>query len=172
MKGLMQDELSPDPWLVLRTRSRHENKVEEALQRKQVEAYLPKRMGVTVQRGRRHRTETPLFPGYVFVRPQPHQYEGMRFVPGSCGLVMMAGKAAQLPERDLDAVKLLVQSGHDYDTHPQLIAGTRVRIVSGPLAGVHGELVRIKQQQLVVINVDVVGKSVRVEVDLDGVVVC
>ena len=44
--------------------------------------------------------EMPLFPGYVFVRPRPDQYECMRYVRGSCGLVLAAdSKPAPLPKR-------------------------------------------------------------------------
>ncbi|MGN6151228.1 MAG: transcription termination/antitermination protein NusG [Lysobacteraceae bacterium] len=172
MKGFVQSVHRADPWLVLRTKSRHESKVEVALQQKQVETYLPRRRIQRSMSSRRSVVEMPLFPGYVFVRPRPEQYEGMRYVPGSCGLVLSAGRAAVLPDRDVDVVRRLVDSGHDYDARPELLLGTRVRIVSGPLAGMEGELVRLKQQELVVINVDVVGSSVRVEVDRDAVVVC
>jgi len=172
MKGFVLNVHQADPWLVLRTRSRHEGKVEVALQRKQVETYLPRRRAQRSTSGRRSVVETPLFPGYVFVRPRPEQYESMRYVPGSCGLVLSAGRAAVLPERHMEAVKRLVDSGHDYDARPELLVGTRVRIVSGPLAGLQGDLVRLKQQALVVINVVVVGSSVRVEVDRDAVEVC
>lgn len=172
MKGFVHSMHQADPWLVLRTRSRHENKVEAALQQKQVETYLPRRRVHRSLSSRRSVVEMPLFPGYVFVRPRPEQYEGMRYVPGSCGLVLSAGRAAVLPERDMDAVKRLVDSGHDYEARPELLAGTRVKIVSGPLAGMEGDLVRLKQRELVVINVDAVGSSVRVEVDRDAVVVC
>ena len=106
MKGLVHNVHQADPWLVLRTRSRHESKVEAALQQKQVETYLPRRRVQRSLSSRRSVVEMPLFPGYVFVRPKPEQYEGMRYVPGSCGLVLSAGRAAVLPERDLDAVIL------------------------------------------------------------------
>lgn len=154
-----------NPWLVLRTKNRHENVVESVLLEKQVPTYLPKRAVVSSCRGRKRRVEVPLFPGYVFVRPSASQYEGMRYIRGSCGFVLASGRPAALPERDLDAVKMLVDSGADFTVDPELVAGTRVRIVSGALAGVHGELVRIKNQQILVVNVDVVGSSVRVELD-------
>ena len=50
-----------------------------------------------------------------------------------------------------------------------LVPGKRVRIVTGPLAGVEGELVRVKNQDMLIINVETVGSSVRVEVDRDAI---
>ncbi|HYD80782.1 MAG TPA: UpxY family transcription antiterminator [Paucimonas sp.] len=158
-----------DPWLVLRTRSRHESVVESVLQQKQVISYLPKRKVVRSWQGRKRTVEMPLFPGYVFVRPRADQYEGMRYIRGSCGLVFADSKPATLPEKDLDAVKKLVASGAEFTVDPELAAGKRVKIVDGPFMGVEGELVLIKNQQLLVINVDVVGSSVRVEVDRDAI---
>jgi len=168
---IMKSECRVDPWLVLRTRSRHENVVESVLQQKQVVTYLPKREVVRSWQGRKRVVEMPLFPGYVFVRPRANQYEGMRYIRGSCGLVLSSGKPATMPQKDLDAVKMLVDSGAAFTVDPELVAGTRVEIVSGPLMGVEGELVRVKNLQLLVINVNVVGSSVRVEVDRDAIAI-
>ncbi len=155
-----------DPWLVLRTKSRHENVVEDALQQRHILAYLPKQKLVRVWQGRKRAVETPLFPGYLFVRPRAEQYEGMRYIRGSCGFVLSAGsKPATLPEKDLEAVMMLVDSGTALTVDPELVAGRRVKIVAGPLMGVEGELVRVKNREVLVLNVNLVGSSVRVEVD-------
>jgi transcription antitermination factor NusG len=154
-----------NPWLVLRTKNRHESVVESVLQQKQVPTYLPKHAVVRSWQGHKRKIEIPLFPGYVFVRPSASQYEGMRYIRGSCGFVLAGGRPAALPDRDLDAVKMLVDSGADLTVDPELVAGTKVKIASGALTGLHGELVRIKNQQILVVNVDLVGSSVRVELD-------
>ena len=166
---MFESECRVDPWLVLRTKSQHENVVESVLQQKQVPTYLPKRAVVRSCQGRKRKVEVPLFPGYVFVRPSASQYEGMRYIRGSCGFVLASGPPAALPEKDLDAVKMLVDSGADFTVDPELGAGTKVQIVSGALTGLHGELVRIKNQQMLVVNVDVVGSSVRVELDRSAI---
>lgn len=166
---MLEKNSRTNPWMVLRTKSRHEAVVETVLQQKQVTTYLPKHVVVRQCQGRRRAVEMPLFPGYVFVRPRADQYEGMRYIRGSCGLVLASGKPAILPEKDLDAVKMLVDTGADFTVDPGLAVGTRIEIASGPLMGVKGELVRVKNQQLLVINVDAVGSSVRVEVDRAGI---
>lgn len=163
-------ETGQDPWLVLRTRSRHESVVEEVLQQKQIVAFLPRQRLVRSWRGHRRSVEMPLFPGYLFVRPRMDQYEGMRYIRGSCGLVMATeGRPAVLPDKDLKAVQMLVDSDAPFTVDVPMAAGTRVKIVTGPLMGVEGELVREKNQDMLIINVDIVGSSVRVEVDRDCV---
>lgn len=160
-----------DPWLVLRTRSRHENAVEGVLQQKCITAYLPKYKVVRSWKGRKRVVELPLFPGYVFVRPREDQYEGMRYIRGACGLVFADSKPATLAEKDLEAVKVLVDSGAALTVDPELVTGRRVKVVAGPFMGVEGELVCVKDQDLLVINVDMLSSSVRVEVDRDAIAV-
>lgn len=154
-----------DPWLVLRTKSRHEHAVESVLLQKQIIAYLPKYKIVRNWKGRKRTLEIPLFPGYVFVRPRADQYEGMRYIRGSRGLLVFAdSKPATMPEKDLDVVKMLVDSGAALTVDSGLISGRRVKIIGGPFMGVEGELVSMKNQNLLVINVDMLSSSVRVEV--------
>src|SRR5262249_47060516 len=98
----MSSEFPAHPWLVLRTKSRHESVVESALQQREVVSYLPKRKVVSHWQGRKRTVETPLFPGYLFVRPRVEQYEGMRYIRGSCGFVLAGDrKPATLPEKDV-----------------------------------------------------------------------
>jgi transcription antitermination factor NusG len=164
------DEATNDPWMVLRTRSRHESKVESVLLEKQVTAYLPKCKVVRSWNGRKRTVELPLFPGYVFVRPRLDQFEGMRYIRGSCGLVLADNKPGILPERDIESVRKLVASGIDLTVDPELVSGKRVKIVDGPFMGVEGVLISVRNQEHLVVNIDMLGSSVRVEVERDVIV--
>ena len=57
------DEWQRDPWLVLRIRSHHENFVEQSLQQKEINAYLPRHRVVHRLRVRRTTLVVPLFQG-------------------------------------------------------------------------------------------------------------
>ncbi len=156
-----------DPWLVLRTRSRHEGTAERDLQERQITAYLPRHSVVRRWRDRRTVTKLPLFPGYIFVRPRIDQFENIRCIRGSCGLVLAGSKPAAMPEKDVEAVKLLVGSGAELAVNPRLIPGQRVEVIAGPFMGIHGELIRMKSQERLVINAHLLSSSVSVEVDID-----
>jgi transcription antitermination factor NusG len=163
------EEMDAAPWLVLRTRSRHESVVESVLEQRGVSAYLPRQTLTRRSKQKRGQTSLPLFSGYIFVRPRVDQYEGMRYIRGSCGFVLAAGRPASLPEEEVMAVKKLVDSGLDLTIEPNLVPGRRVNIVSGPFAGVQGELIHLKNQASLVVNVQLVGSSVRVEVDREAI---
>jgi transcription antitermination factor NusG len=172
MTAWKADQSQPDPWLVLRTRSHHETIVERSLQHKQITAYLPKHRVVRCRRDRsRMVLEMPLFPGYVFVQPRVDQFENIRYVRGSCGFVVQGDQPAAMPEKDLQAVRILAVSGAELAVNPKLIPGQRVEVIAGPFMGVQGELIRVKSQVRLVINAHLVNSSVSVEVDTDKVAV-
>jgi transcription antitermination factor NusG len=158
-----------DPWLVLRTRSHHENIVECCLHEKGITAFLPKYEVVRRRRERRATLRSPLFPGYVFVQPRVDQYENMRYIPGSCGLVRTGSKPAAMPEGDVKAIRMLVGSGAALAVYPSLVPGQKVEVVSGSFAGIQGELVRFKSEERLVINAHLLNSCVSVEVDVDSV---
>jgi transcription antitermination factor NusG len=155
-----------DHWYVLRTKSQHENIVESSLEQKCINVFLPRRKVVRRLRNRTRVLNTALFPGYVFVQPRIEQYESIHYIPGSCGLVYAGDKPAPVPESQLEAVKILVQSEAMLTVNPQLFAGQKVEVVAGPLTGVQGELIRVKNQQRLVINAHLLNSSVSVEVDV------
>jgi transcription antitermination factor NusG len=115
--------------------------------------------------------KVPLFPGYVFVQPRADQFEKIRYVPGSCGLVIAGSRPAAMPDRDLEAVKILVRSGASLATNPRLFPGQRVEVRSGPFMGIQGELIRVNAQERLVINAHLLSSSVSVEVDANMVCV-
>jgi transcription antitermination factor NusG len=156
-----------DPWLVLRTRSQHEGTVERDLQQRSITSYLPRHSVVRRSKQRRTVLKMPLFPGYIFVRPRVDQFENIRCIRGSCGLVFAGSKPAAMPEKELEAVKLLVGSGAELAVNPRLIPGQKIEVIAGPLMGIHGELIRVKSQQRLVINAHLLSSSVSVEVDTD-----
>ena len=163
------DESQRDPWLVLRTRSQHENIVERSLRQKQINAYLPKHRVVRRWKDRRMTLEMPLFPGYVFVQPRADQFENIRYVRGSCGLILRGNEPAPMPDKELQAVRILVGSGAELAVNPQLIPGQQVEVIAGPFMGIKGELIRVKSQDRLVINAYLVSSSVSVEVDSDKI---
>lgn len=162
----MSDSLL-NSWLVLRTKSRHEGKVESHLQEKQIPVYLPRERLIRRSKGKKKVIERPLFPGYVFVKPRLEQFEKIRYIRGSCGFVLAGTKPATMQQSDLDAVRVLVDSGAALTVVSELVPGRRVRVVSGPFAGACGEFVRVKSHERFVINAEALNRSVSVEVTED-----
>lgn len=58
-----------------------------------------------------------------------------------------------------------MKSGLRLEPHRLLKIGERVRVKGGPLAGLHGLLVRQKNVYRLVISVEILGRAAAVEVD-------
>lgn len=151
-------------WYVIHTRSRHEKRVSEQLQLKQVESFLPLYRSPRNWNGRNAEVDLPLFPGYVFVRIPLAERLSVLTLGGVAGLVSFQGSPAPLPDVELERLRncLLVAKAEPI---PYFHAGNRVRIVSGTLAGLEGVILRQNGQARFVLSIDLIQRSVVVNVD-------
>ncbi len=65
-------------------------------------------------------------------------------VPGVATLVGFGGTPAALPDEQIDALRAGLQNQLRAEPHPFLTAGRRVRVSSGPFAGIEGIILRRK----------------------------
>jgi transcription antitermination factor NusG len=159
-------EYAEPRWYALYTRARHEKRVEEQLQRKSVETLLPLYETVRRWKNGRHRVQFPLFPGYAFVRIALKDRLVVMKVPGVVRLVGFDGKPMPLPEEEMEGLRRGLAAGVDARPHPFLTSGRRVQVVSGPLQGMRGILVRRKSRLRVVISLDLIMRSMIADVDI------
>jgi len=118
---------------------------------------------------RKVRLQLPLFPGYVFVWLALRDRLQVLQVPGVAKLVGFNGTPAALPQGEIEALRASLADGVHAEPHPYLTIGRRVRVKAGSLAGLEGILVRRKNRARFVISLDLIQKSVAVEVDANEV---
>ena len=147
------------------TRARHENRVLDQLQRKDLEAFLPKVARWSRWKDRKKRIEWPLFPGYCFVKIDPHETLPVLKCTGVVSLISSNGRPAPIPDLEIESIRTLVDSELSYDPCPLVKIGQMVQVVSGPLRGVVGRLTRKGQHARLVLSVDLIGQGVAVELD-------
>jgi transcription antitermination factor NusG len=157
-------------WYALYMKHHHEKKAAEVLSRKGIEVFLPIYQAVHRWKDRRKSVSLPLFPGYLFVRTDLSDKLRIVNTPGVFFVVENAGRACPVSDSEIEAVKIVMRSGGNIAPHEFLQAGERVRVQSGPLAGVLGFFVREKNQSRIVVSVEVLRKAVSVEVDISNVV--
>ena len=106
----------------------------------------------------------PLFPGYVFVYIARRDCLRVLHSPGIAYVVSFNGQPAALPAEQIQQLRhSLTQMS--VQPHRFVAAGRRVRILSGPLQGSEGILMRVKNTCRVVLSVELIQRSVAVEVD-------
>ena len=154
------------PWFAVWTRSRHEQKVREQLERKHVEAFLPTITRWSRWKDRKKKVDWPLFPGYCFARFDPTDTLPILKCTGVVNIISFEGKPAPIPDYELDSIRLLIDSELQYDPCPLIHEGNMVEVVHGPLRGVVGRLMRKDAKRAsLVLSVDLIGQAVTVEVD-------
>lgn len=153
------------PWHALYTRHQHEKMVADLLSRKGFDVFLPVYNATRRWKDRTKELSLPLFPSYVFVKGGLDRQLQIMTTPGVCSLLTVAGRAAVIPDEEISAVQRMVASSSHVEPHPFLKCGDRVRVISGALEGIEGILVRKKNSIRLVLSVELLMKSVAIEVD-------
>lgn len=156
-------------WYALYTKHHHEKKSADLLARKGIEAYLPLYSSLRQWRDRRKRLEVPLFPGYVFIRSTLENRTEILGTPGVFFIVASGGQSCWIPDHDIESMQTMTKSRGLIEPHPFLRSGDYVRIHRGPLAGVRGILTRVKNQDRIVLCVELLRKAVSVEIVITDV---
>jgi transcription antitermination factor NusG len=159
------DLILPSAWYALYTKHQHEKMVARVLAIKGFETLLPLYQTASRWKDRTKLLSLPLFPCYVFLKGGLERRLDIMTTPGIFALVSNAGQPAAIPTAEIEAIKRAVESGARVEPHPFLKCGERMRVKSGPLAGIEGILVRKKNLCRLVLSVEMLGKSAAVEVD-------
>jgi transcription termination/antitermination protein NusG len=156
-------------WYAARLRSHHENKVATEFARREVEHFVPVYRSVRRWKDRRVELEMPLFPGYAFVKLALRNRLHVLQVPGVVQLVGTRGIPEAVPEKEMLQLREGMRGGARLFPHPYLATGSKAHIVRGPLAGVHGILIRQKKSCRVVLSIGLIASAASMEVDAEDV---
>jgi transcription antitermination factor NusG len=154
-----------DRWYAAYIQPRHEKTAALHLQSRGIESFLPLYSETKRWRNRVTRSvELPLFPGYVFAKFKAQERCLILGVPGVIHLVGVAGRPVPLSESEMEVLREgLAQVSAE--PCPFLSVGEKVRLKTGPFAGLDGILVQKKHKYRFVLSMDLIMRSVAVEVD-------
>ena len=134
-------------WFALYTRARWEKKVSEILTRKKFENYCPINKVVRQWSDRKKIVHEPLFTSYVFVRVSEFDIARLRQIQGVVNFVYWLGKPAVVRDSEIDTIKNFL-AGHvniRLEKTP-INANDKVRVLSGPLMELEGEVLSVKSR--------------------------
>ena len=152
-------------WFALAVKPRHEKAVARNLDRKGLETFLPLYSSRRRWSDRMKTVQLSLFPGYVFCRFGQERRLDVLNLPSVISIVGFGNAAVPVPDAEIEAVRILLASGRRVGPWPYLKVGQRVHVERGALAGVEGILAREKDAWRVVISVEILQRSVAVEID-------
>lgn len=154
-------------WYALTVKPRYEFKVLEGIKSLgEAEGFVPSYQDKRRWSDRVKILDVPLFTGYVFAK---FNVDSVR-VPilrlgGVKSIVAVSGGATPIPEPEIANLRGLVSSGFALQEWPFLKKGQRVRVEHGPLRGVEGIVVSRKDEWMMVVSIDLLQRSVAVELD-------
>jgi transcription antitermination factor NusG len=152
-------------WYALYTCANHEKHVAAELRVRSVEHFLPLYSSVRRWKDRRVTLDLPLFPGYVFVSVALRDRLKVLQIPSVVRFVAFNGVPTALPNREMEILQTGLSQQLAAEPHPFLTSGRRVRVRSGPLAGIQGILLRRRGKTRFVVSVELIMRSMAVDLD-------
>jgi transcription antitermination factor NusG len=153
---------TPQDWYAVRVKSNRERVTSLALSGKGYAVFFPecRRPG--------GRTESPLFPGYIFCRFDVRNRLPVLSLPGVVHIVGLGRTPVPVDEREMESLRIVVNSDLPVTPEPALAVGQPIRVERGPLAGAGGIVVGLGPRRLVV-AISLLQRSVSVELDRDWI---
>jgi transcription antitermination factor NusG len=152
-------------WYAIRTRPKHEKIAEAMLLGKGYESFLPVYSPPIRPRGRAGDIRFPLFPGYLFCKFNVYARLPILTTPGVLYIVGQGRIPVPVPDIEIDSVRRVVSSGMAPQACSYLEIGRRVYIQGGPLQGVVGRLVHVKNTHRLVVSINLLQRAVSLEID-------
>ncbi len=150
-------------WWVVHTKARQEKALATDLATHGIGHFLPLVKAKRKQRRRVFHVELPLFPSYLFLcggDEERYAVIGSRRAANILPVVDQEGL-----KKELRQVFRLMISEQPVDLYPGLQRGKRCRVISGPLVGLEGTVLRRRGVCRVYVGVEVLGQSAELEID-------
>jgi transcriptional antiterminator RfaH len=130
-----------------------------------IEHYLPIRQETKIYQRRKVTVEKPVFPGYVFVS---FDREGRLALLKTNNIVrIIETQDEQRLVHEIEQIQKALAVDVTLGAVAALKKGRYVRITGGPFMGIEGCIQDLKGSAKVLLNVDMIGRAVAVEVDRD-----
>lgn len=158
-------------WYVLHTKSHFENVVDDCLQKKSIEVFLPKITVPSQRKDRKKMIRVPLFPGYLFVKSDLHPNHHLDIVKTVGAVKLVGDKQGPLsvPQETVQSLRIMVASERPITTGSAFSKGDQVIVVNGPFSGVVGTFDHYRGADRIVVYIEALGQFAAVEVDAEDV---
>jgi transcription antitermination factor NusG len=152
-------------WYAIYTNPRAEKLVHARLVETGVESFLPLQKTYRQWSDRKKLVEKPLLSSYVFVKVVPKQFPVVYRTIGVVKFISFEGHPVAIPQNQIDNLKLLINSDAEIEVTSEILAkGDNVKVLSGSLVGLTGELVSFGGKKRVVVRIDKLDQNIIVTI--------
>lgn len=155
-------------WVAVWTKPRAEKVVAAALASRLDHVWLPQ---IRVRRrwsDRWKEVDLPLFPNYLFASIPERDWPTLLRVPGVLTVVKHGTRPAWLHEHQIIDLRIAVDALASGDVEPELVddyePGDRVRVISGPMAGLRGVVREVRGGRRLLVGVEQIGKAIALSI--------
>jgi len=145
---LFHDQREERKWHVIYVHTRHEKRIHQEMLAMGFESYLPMKKELHAWSDRKKWVEVPLFTSYVFANITLDERNRVYLLNGFVKFVSSSGKPCIVPQWQIDGIKNMIDS---YPEQVEVIdcdyCGIEGMIIGGPLAGLRGKVVDVKNQK-------------------------
>jgi transcriptional antiterminator RfaH len=150
-------------WMVLYTRSRQEKALSRELYHKKIPFYLPQVKNTRPCGQRRITSFNPLFSSYLFLfATEPERVASLTTNRVSRILTV---DEPELLIHDLRQIRLLINSNAPLTVESRIAPGDRVRVRSGPFAGIEGMVLQRRGQTRLLVSINFLQQGASVEIE-------
>ena len=155
IKKILQKNREENKWYALYTNPRAEKQVFTRLTDAGIETFLPLQKTYRIWSDRKKLVEKPLLSSYIFVKTKSKYFPDVYKTQGVVKFVTFEGRPASIPQKQIDNLRLLINSDEDIEVSSEKFAqGDFVEVVNGSLVGLTGELIKIGSKNRVVVRID------------------
>ena len=154
-------------WWVAHTKSRNEKALAHDLIGKNINYFLPMNWRVWRRSRRTLRSLLPLFTGYLFFCGEETERLELLRTNRVANIIEVSDQDLLLGE--LLQIEQALQAGAPLTPYKFLKAGQRCRVIAGPLLGLEGIVVTVKNITRLILQIDMLGQAASVEIDIDMV---
>jgi len=152
-------------WWVAHTKSRNEKALAHDLVAKNISYFLPMTWKVQRRSHRTFRSLLPLFSGYLFFCGR--ETERVELLRTNRVATVIEVKDQEKLLDELVQFERALRAGAPLTPYKYIKAGQRCRVVAGPLLGLEGIVIQIKNVARLVLQIDMLGQAASVEIDID-----
>ena len=158
-------ENNTEKWIAVYTKPKHEKTVSNELYKKGYEVYLPLLKERRKWSDRKKWIEFPLFRSYLFVKTD---IKNALFVVQTYGVVKIikfGEKIGIVKNEIINSIRLMIEGGYKPEPLDYFIKGDPVIVKEGPLKGLIGEVIRIDNNDRLIVRIDAIQHSVSIQIE-------
>ena len=153
-----------EKWIAIYTKSRHEKAVIKELESKNIEAYCPMFKERRQWSDRKQWVEFPLFRSYVFAKIELKNSIYILQAMGVHHIIKFQGNISIIPDEIIQNIKSMIDGGFTVEQVEYFVKGDEVKVVDGPLKGMVGIVVKIKNENKLVLKVAAIQQAIAVQI--------